>query len=260
VDRPLRLTIFTQDERLFLPIPIARVAERFRDRITCLVTAPPLSTHGGGLQAVGKHLGVFGLRGSAAMATRLAATRAGLRLPGRRDRSVAEVGRRLGLPTFEVERVNSRAMARILDAHPADLLISVSCPQVVRARILGRFPLGGINVHSAPLPHYRGLLPSFWVLYHREPQTAVTVHDLGAGIDDGAILIQRPVPVAPDETWSSLVLKTKTAAGDALIEAIERIEDGTVERRPNDLEAGSYFSFPTWREGLRFRMQGGRMW
>ena len=67
------------------------------------------------------------------------------------------------------------------------------------------------------------------------------------------------VPIAPDETWSSLVEKTKTAAGEALIEAIKQLEAGRVVRAPNRDEDSTYFSFPTWRDARDFRLRGGRM-
>lgn len=260
----MRLAVFTQDERLFLPIAIGTLVEQMADKISCIILAPPMSTHGGAWKGAWKHLGVFGVRGVAAMAGRLAiahsAPKLGIPAPEpRKYWSIREVGERFNIPTLEVEKVNSREMAIILEKYPADLLVSVSCPQVVRKRILGKFPKGGINVHSAPLPLYRGLMPGFWVLHHGETETAVTVHDLASKLDNGEILVQKPVPIDPGETWSSLILKTKTAAGLALVEAVEQIENGTVQRRPNPDEGSTYFSFPTWKDGWQFRRGGGRM-
>lgn len=259
----MKIALFTQDEDLYLPVPIAAVVERHQANVTCLCLSPPMSTHGGGVGAVAKHLAVFGPLGSIRMAYRLA--RARWRARSRKDpkdggyRSMEDIGRRHGIPTYRVARVNSGEMMGIVERHPADLLVSVSCPQIIRKKVLDRFPRGGINVHSAPLPRYRGLMPAFWTLYHGETETAVTVHRLADKLDNGAILLQRPVAVAEDETWESLVRKTKAAAGEALLEAIAALEKGTIAERPNPDEESTYFSFPTWRDALRFRLRGKRM-
>jgi methionyl-tRNA formyltransferase len=260
----LRIAVFTQDERVHLPISVGTVVEAMPECISCIVLSPAMSTHGGVLTGLIKHLSVFGIRGTVRMGIQVVWARLGPHLGfrppgGRRYWSIEEMGRRFEIPTFYVDKVNSAEMHQILDRHPVDLMVSVSCPQVVRAKLLQRFPQGGINVHSAPLPRYPGLLPSFWVLYHGEAETAVTVHDLAEKLDNGAILHQEPVPIAAGETWNSLLGKTKRAAGTALVEAIRQIEAGTVERKPNPDEESTYFHFPTWKEARAFRARGLRM-
>ncbi len=117
--------------------------------------------------------------------------------------------------------------------------------------------MGCINVHGAPLPKYRGMMPSFWALQNGENKTAVTVHDLEAKLDDGDILVQQEVEIAPDETWDSLVRKTKAQGAQALILAIKQIKEGTVHRKANREEDATYYSFPTAKDRKAF-LQAGR--
>jgi methionyl-tRNA formyltransferase len=252
------VTIFTQDDRLYLPRPIEAVVRGLGGRVKCIVVSPVLSTHGSRRRGVARHLPVFGVRGTLSLGARLAWSHVAP-TNGLRPRSIADVGARLGVPTYRVERVNSPAMRAVLDRHPTDLLISIACPQVVRARIRSRFPRGGINVHCAPLPRYRGLMPAFWTLLHGETETAVTVHELADRIDDGAILLQRPLAIRPGETWNSLVTRTKALAGVALVDAVLGLEAGTLQSRPNRDEDATYFTFPTWRDAIRFHRRGLRM-
>jgi len=260
----LKIAIFTQDERVYLPTSVATVVEAMPEKISCIVLSPPMSTHGGALKGLLRHLPVFGIHGTLRMGLQVIWARLGpllgVRPPApRRYWSIEAVGRKFDIPTYHVDKVNSREMHDILDRHPSDLLASISCPQILRAKLLRRFERGGINVHSAPLPRYRGLMPAFWVLYHGEEQTAVTVHDLAEKLDNGEILHQEPVTIAGGETWNSLLGKTKSAAGTALVKAIGQIEDGTVDRKPNRDEDSTYFSFPTWKDARVFRSRGRRM-
>ena len=118
--------------------------------------------------------------------------------------------------------------------------------------------MGCINVHGAPLPKYRGLMPAFWMLRNSETKTAVSVHDLRAKLDDGDILVQREVDISPDDTWDTLVQRTKAIGATALIDAIRQIKDGSVQRKPNREEDATYYSFPTASDRKAFLATGRR--
>ena len=259
----MKIGIFTQDERVYLPIPVGHVMSAMPERIAYVALCSPMSTHGGCWKGLRKHFPVFGVRGAMIMASRIAMARLGpkmgLRAPGRRFWTIADAAKENGIPVLHLGNVNSKDSQEILDSHPADLLVSVSCPQILRKKVLAKFRRGAINVHSSPLPKYRGLMPAFWVLYHGERETAVTVHILDSKIDNGDILLQRPVSVAADDTWDSLVRRTKITGGEALVDAIHKVEDGTISRRKNDDEQATCLSFPTAQDAAEFRRRGKRM-
>ena len=255
--------LFTQDERVYLPLSLEPVIDRLGDRIECIVLSPPMSTHGGIGTGLRKHLSVFGLRGTAAMGLRVVAARLlpmlGIAPRDRRAWSIEDLARQAGIPVHHVNKVNSAAMHEILDRYRTGLLISISCPQIIRKKLLERFEHGGLNVHSSPLPRYRGLMPAFWLLFHDERETAVTVHDMAEKLDNGDIRLQQPIPIHADDTWNSLVTRTKTAAGRALVEAVEQLDKGELPRRANPDDASTYFSFPTANDAREFRRRGRRI-
>ena len=259
----MKCIIFTQDERLYLPMPIAIVVEELKNDIECIVLSPPMSTHGGFIKGIIKHLPIFGVKGTFIMGTRTLIAKIGPLLGVKpmwsNYWSIEDLATSHGIPVHKVGDVNSEEMDLILREKTADLLISVSCPQVIKKQMLDQFKHGGINVHSAPLPKYRGLMPGFWILYHGEENTAVTVHNLGDKLDNGDILLQMPVKVESGETWDSLISKTKEAAGHALVKAIKNIEMGTVKYIPNNDEDATYFSFPSKKDAKEFRRRGRRM-
>ncbi len=260
--KTLRVFILTQNERLYLPASLAHVCSELRDQVACVVTAPPTSTHGGFLKALIRHLACFGVPGLVTLGWRnlTASVRDKLTRPGPDGPfySVRAVAEAFGVPYAHVERLRSQRFDEIMHAHPADVLVSMSCPQFIGRKIRDRFPVMCLNVHGAPLPKYRGLMPAFWVLRNGERRTAVTVHELTAKLDDGRIVVQREVEISPDDTWDSLVRKTKAEGARALVEAIRLIEDGRVQLRPNPEEEATYFSFPTRRDRLAFVSQGRR--
>jgi len=258
----MRILVLTQNENLYLPTALAGICRVRAADLACIVTAPVLGGRGGAVRGLLRHAMLFGLAGTARMAWRVAAAKLRARLhrpgPAGAFHSVPAVARTFAVPSYHVAGVNGREFHRIVDRHRPDLLVSMSCPQIIGRQVRRRFDLGCINVHGAPLPRYRGLMPSFWVLRHGEAATAATVHDLGDRLDNGAILRQRRVAIDPADTWDSLVRKTKAAGARALLEAMDEIEAGTVRRRPNADAGATYFSFPTARDRRAFARRGRR--
>ncbi len=258
----MRIIILTQNEGLYLPQSFARVCRECPEEVVAIVSSPAMSTHGGPLRGLFKHLRLFGFRGTAIMGWRVvrAAVLARLTRPGADGPfySISQVAGAFGVPYYEVARVKSDEFQDLLTRHRPELLISISCPQIIGKAVRERIPLGCINVHGAPLPRYRGLMPAFWVLKNGESKTAATVHELAAKLDDGDIILQREVVITPDDTWDSLVRKTKAVGAELLIVAIRLIKEGRAERRPNREDDSTYFSFPTARDRKAFIRAGRR--
>ena len=63
--------------------------------------------------------------------------------------------------------------------------------QIFKKQIIELAPKGCINLHTALLPKYRGLMPTFWVLKNNEKYTGVSVFFVDKGIDSGPIIVQR---------------------------------------------------------------------
>ena len=256
----MRILIITQNDNQYLPAAIARVCKEFQEEISCIVSLPAMSSKNGKIRGLLQKIGLFGLKSSFTFGYRILKTKAlnlftysGHSGPFYSIRSVANA---FNIPFYEVEKISSPEFHGLIDRYPPDLLVAQSCPQILGKKILDRFPLGAINVHGAPLPRYRGMMPSFWVLRNGETRTASTVHDLAAKLDNGDILAQREVSITKDDTWDSLVTKTKTAGAEALIEAINQIKAGTVKRKPNPEEDATYFSFPTYKDRKAFLASG----
>jgi len=221
-----------------------------------------MSTHGGALRGLLRHVRLFGPVGTAVFGSRVIGAKIRDRT-GQPDRngpfhSIRAVAGAFDIPHHHVAKIKSDEFGSLLDKYEPELLISVSCPQIIGKKIRDRFPKGCINVHGAPLPRYRGLMPAFWALRFDEKKTATTVHVLADKLDNGEILKQREVDITPEDTWDSLVRKTKQAGAAALVETIHDIKRGTTRPLPNRDEEATYYSFPTARDRRAFLAAGRR--
>jgi methionyl-tRNA formyltransferase len=256
----MRIIILTQEENLYLPKSFAEVCRAFPDEVVCIVSSPAMSTHGGPIKGFMKHFNLFGIKGTWIMGMRVITAKIKAQLTKAKPQgpfhSIKQVAEAFKIPHRFVPKIRDQPFQDILSEFKPDLLISISCPQIIGKKIRERIPMGCINVHGAPLPKYRGLMPAFWVLRNGETKTATSVHDLMAKLDDGEILLQEEVAITPDDTWDTLVRKTKAAGALALVEAIKQVKAGTVQRSPNLEEDGTYFSFPTAEDRKAFHAAG----
>jgi len=155
------------------------------------------------------------------------------------------------------KNINSKESVNILKSYIPDLLISIAGNQIFKKQIFNLAPKGCLNLHTALLPKYRGLMPSFWVLKNNEKQTGVSVFFVDEGIDSGEIVVQKTIEIE-NKTQAELIKYSKKIGMDAIIESIEKIRDNKVELIPNNDTKKTYFSFPTKDDVKAFKKAGKR--
>lgn len=107
-----------------------------------------------------------------------------------------------------------------------DLLVVAAYGRILPGPLLNLPPLGTINVHGSLLPAYRGAAPIQWAILNGESETGVTIMQMDEGMDTGAILLQRPLAISPEDTTATLAARMARLGGQALIEALELLKIG----------------------------------
>src|SRR5690606_7135296 len=157
------------------------------------------------------------------------------------------------LPVLDVRSINSPEVWKLLEQIRPDVVV-VSGTGIIGRRALGLAPWF-INIHCGITPRYRGVHGAFWAIVEGRPDLAgVTIHQVDAGVDTGAILAQAPIDIDPQfDTYRTLPLEQYLAGLDPMIETVEAACAGraTPITRP-DLESRQWFS-PTPGDYRRFR-------
>ncbi|WP_445775286.1 methionyl-tRNA formyltransferase [Shewanella sp.] len=171
---------------------------------------------------------------------------------------VKQVVSRLGVPMIQVTgSINSENSLSMLRSIDADLFVSITGNQIFRKSLLEIPRLGTLNLHTALLPKYRGLMPSFWALKNNEKHTGVSVFFVDEGIDSGPILVQKKINIENMSQWE-LIRMTKFLGMEAIIEGVELIQAGDYELIPNNDQDSTYYSFPTRQDVIEFKKGGNR--
>jgi len=169
--------------------------------------------------------------------------------------SVEQTVTTYGVKVIERSDLNSRDFLFLIKQHDADLFISIASPIIFKEQLIKTPKLDCINIHNAPLPKYRGMLPNFWQLYHGEKEAGITIHRIAQGIDAGDIIVQHCLMIEPDETLNDLIIKTKKKNAWMIMDVIEDFRKGKIEYKKMQGE-GSYFTFPKRKDLKEFRKRG----
>jgi len=138
------------------------------------------------------------------------------------------------LPVFQPERpAEPDFLARMLELAP-DLSIVAAYGHILPQALLDVPARGSVNVHASLLPALRGAAPIQRAILQGLPETGITIMQMDAGMDTGAILHQVATPIAEDETGGELSERLAELGAEALIEALTLMDEGGVEPRPQD--------------------------
>ena len=115
--------------------------------------------------------------------------------------TLAQLCRAYGVPCQPIGNPNAPEFIETVKQRSADVIVSVACPFILKETFLNLPPLGCINIHHAPLPRYKGMMPTFWQMFHGEKKVGVTVHYMVPKIDEGQALLQAELKFSPANHW-----------------------------------------------------------
>ena len=139
-----------------------------------------------------------------------------------------------GIPVEQPEKVKGGRLAAALAAHAPDVAVVAAYGRILPADALGAPRLGCLNVHASLLPELRGAAPAQWAVARGLTETGVTIMQMDEGLDTGDLRLQRPLPIAPDETSESLLRKLGPLGAECLREALSLLERNALPRTPQD--------------------------
>jgi phosphoribosylglycinamide formyltransferase-1 len=129
------------------------------------------------------------------------------------DAGILDIAREFALPAVylppgkfrtKLEPQAEEALVATLRNADVELVVLAGYMRVLKAPMIDAFPHRIINIHPSLLPKFPGLEAWKQALAASESVTGCTVHYVDAGIDSGAIIAQREVPILPNDTPESL--------------------------------------------------------
>lgn len=141
----------------------------------------------------------------------------------------------IGLHVAQPEKIknNEEFRSQLAEIHP-DAIIVVGYGRIIPKWMIDLPAFGNLNVHASLLPKYRGAAPIQWAIANGDTVTGVTTMRIDAGLDTGDILLQRELPISPQDTAETLAPPLASLGANLLVETLKGLQDGTVIPRPQD--------------------------
>ena len=107
-----------------------------------------------------------------------------------------------------------------------------------------------MNIHASLLPRWRGAAPIHRAIEAGDQQTGVTIMQMDAGLDTGAMLLVQGLGISPNDNTESLHDKLADLGGRLIVEALQLAADGRLQAVPQPLEDITYAHKIEKREAL----------
>ena len=145
----------------------------------------------------------------------------------------------LGLRVRQPTKLRDGALAAEMREAKLDLALVIAYGRILPTDVLEAPRLGCINVHGSLLPKYRGAAPITWAVVNGETESGLTLMQMDAGMDTGAMLEKFVCPIGPDETAGELSTRLRALGGDAVRVGLPKVLAGAYTPEPQDAAAAT---------------------
>lgn len=142
---------------------------------------------------------------------------------------------RLNLPVLQPLTLKDSDIQHELAALNADVMVVAAYGLILPQAVLDMPEHGCLNIHASLLPRWRGAAPIHRAILSGDGTTGITIMQMDAGLDTGAMLAIQTLTIANDDTTGSLHDKLETLGGAMIVDTLAHITTLTPTPQP---EAG----------------------
>lgn len=162
---------------------------------------------------------------------------------------VKQLALQLGIDLIQPLKLREPEAQAQLAAWAPDLIVVAAFGQILRKPVLELAPHGCVNVHASLLPRWRGAAPIQAAILNGDVESGVTIMRMDAGIDTGAILRQRAMPILAQDTAGSLSDRLAEDGARLLIETLPDYLAGKITPVAQEEERATYASMLSKEQG-----------
>lgn len=143
------------------------------------------------------------------------------------------------LPLFQFEKI-SRDGVETLKSLAPDIMVTAAYGQILSQEVIDIAPHGIINIHGSLLPELRGAAPIQYAVLLGLERTGITILNTVRKVDAGDVILQKSLEITPYETNGELFERMSQLGAEAVIEALDLIENGKAVYVPQDEDKATF--------------------
>jgi methionyl-tRNA formyltransferase len=161
--------------------------------------------------------------------------------PGTRPDPLCAAATAHALPLLQLPSLRGGAARDAIAAMGADIGIMAYVVQFAPQDFVHVPRHGTIQYHPSLLPRYRGPSSINWPIIRGDEETGLSIFRPTNGFDEGPVILQKRVPIGPDDTLGSVYFDRLFPLGvAALLEAADRVALDGAAGEPQDESRASY--------------------
>jgi methionyl-tRNA formyltransferase len=123
---------------------------------------------------------------------------------------------------------DARAGQQALQAADLDVMVVAAYGLILPPWVLNTPRQGCLNIHGSLLPRWRGAAPIQRAIEAGDLQTGITLMQMDAGLDTGAMLLKEATPIASDDTSASLHDRLAQIGARLMVQGLAALREGTL--------------------------------
>jgi methionyl-tRNA formyltransferase len=139
-----------------------------------------------------------------------------------------------GIPVHTPTSLKTAAAEATFASHDADVAVVAAYGLILPQAILDAPKRGCLNIHASLLPRWRGAAPIQRAILAGDAETGISIMQMDAGLDTGAVLLQKRIPIGPTETTGTLHDRLATLGATAIVEAVGQLDHLSARPQPAD--------------------------
>jgi methionyl-tRNA formyltransferase len=147
---------------------------------------------------------------------------------------VKQLAEQVGLAVCQPASLKDETVQRQLAAFGADVMVVVAYGLILPQRVLDTPRLGCLNVHASLLPRWRGAAPVQRAIEAGDSATGITIMQMDAGLDTGAMLASATCPIGPRTSAADLINQFEKLGPPLLQQVLADIDEYRCRGRAQD--------------------------
>ncbi|NVH74686.1 methionyl-tRNA formyltransferase [Paraburkholderia sp. JPY432] len=128
-----------------------------------------------------------------------------------------------------------------LRATPHDVMVVAAYGLILPQEVLDIPRFGCINIHASLLPRWRGAAPIHRAIEAGDAQTGITLMQMDAGLDTGAMISAVRTPISDDDTTATLHDRLAEHGAQLIVDALIELErSGKLASTPQPADGVTY--------------------
>lgn len=153
---------------------------------------------------------------------------------------VKQLALKHGLEVYQPPTLCDASTLSLLRSAAPEVMVVAAYGLILPQSVLDVARAGALNIHASLLPRWRGAAPIQRAILAGDTETGITIMQMDAGLDTGAMLAQSKTPISENDSALSLHDKLASLGAQLIVRVLSEYENGDLIGTPQPAVGVTY--------------------